>query len=58
MGLSVPHTVTEKRDGWKGETAAQLRRAFPSAKLAKNKSRRALGPKARNREWIEVQISF
>ena len=53
VSLSVPHTVTEKRDGWKGEAAAQLQRAFPSAKLAKNKSHRALGPRARNREWIE-----
>lgn len=58
MSLAVPHDVTARREGWKGEASAQLRRAFPGVELSKSKSHRIRGVPKREKEVINEIIDF
>lgn len=58
MSLIVPREVTMEREDWKGEAAAQLQRAFPSAVLSKNKSHRVRASRGRNQEAFDSIVPF
>lgn len=51
--LSVPREVTMEREAWKGEAAAQLQRALPSAILSQEKSHRIRGPRRRDQNALD-----
>lgn len=53
VSLAIPQELTTKREGWKGEAAAQLRCAFPGLELSRNKSRRIRGAPRRDQEIFD-----
>ncbi|KAG2415360.1 hypothetical protein HFD88_006551 [Aspergillus terreus] len=53
VSLSVPREVTMEREAWKGEAAAQLQRALPSAILSQEKSHRIRGPRRRDQNALD-----
>ncbi|KAJ5500746.1 hypothetical protein N7453_009797 [Penicillium expansum] len=53
VNLTVPYKVTMEREGWKGDAAAQLQCAFPSAVLSQQKSHRIRGPRGRDLKSLD-----
>ncbi|KAJ5961180.1 uncharacterized protein N7479_008330 [Penicillium vulpinum] len=58
VNLTVPREVTMEREGWKGEAAAQLQRAFPVAVLSQQKSHRIRGPQGRDPNNLDDIVSL
>lgn len=58
VNLTVPREVTIQREGWKGEAAAQLQRAFPFSVLSQQKSHRTRGPRGRDPNSLDNIVSI
>lgn len=56
VSLCVSREVTRQRESWKGEAAAQLQRAFPSAELCSGKSHR--GPRKQDPKALDELVLF
>lgn len=58
VSLAIPQKLTMKREGWKGEAAAQLRCAFPGLELTQKNSHRIRGARRRDQETLDEIVSL